>query len=373
MLLCGWSIVSAQTQMPAFGYQMVVRSADNMLLSNTSVTLTITVMTHGDGIYTEQKQLTTDDLGMLSVLVGTDNDPEQVSRFNSIEWSEADSILAVISYTGGEVQYTTAIQAVPYALQAGKLALTTDQIVAYVHEINENVTDGVSEDFAEIMDSLVNNVDPNGDLWQLIKNKVVNYLKSRKDKAVDVTAYYLAHATPEDVGDLYKAYKANPDPEVTKKVMNLSADYVINNKDYVMQLIAAYLPKVDAEQDVDPIFYAVTDKLDEMIADEETRNEILAEFLPRAVSFAKSHRNLAVKAAEYFLQHVNGTVMQNLVNAFATSEMVNVFVYDKYFNYLDYYFQTTGAKDVILRELDNKYLKKQKCGGADDVDICTMH
>jgi hypothetical protein len=367
MLLCGWSIVSAQTQTPAFGYQLVVRSADNVLLSDTNVDLTITVMTHGDGIYTESMTSRTDDLGMLSVLVGMQV-PED---FAAIDWSEVDSIRTTVNVSGYEVEYLTAVQAVPYALQAGKTKLTTDQIVAYVTKANGNVVDGISNDYATIMDALVNNVDPSGDLWQLIKNKIVNYLKSRKDKAVDITAFYLAHATPDDVGALYDAVKDNS--EVIEKVMELSANYLKDNKGYAMQVIAAYLPHVDAVQDVDPIFYAVTDELDEMLADETTRDEILAEFLPRAVAFAKSHRNLAVKAAEFFLQNADDDAIEAVVNAFAGSEMANVFVYDKFFNYLDYYFQTTGAKDVILRELDNKYLKKQKCGGADDVDICTMH
>ena len=43
MLLCGWSIVSAQTQ-PAFGYQAVVRTANNKLVSNTPVGVAITVL-----------------------------------------------------------------------------------------------------------------------------------------------------------------------------------------------------------------------------------------------------------------------------------------------------------------------------------------
>lgn len=362
MLLCGWSIVSAQT--PAFGYQMVVRNADNELVVNTPVDLTIS-LTDGVIPYSETKNATTDDLGMLSVLVGGGD------GFASIDWSKVDSITTSVKIDDEEVfVFKTAVQAVPYALQAGKTKLTTDQIVAYVTKANGNVVDGVSKDYAAIMDSLVNNVDPSGDLWQLIKNKMVNYLKSRKDKAVDITAFYLAHATPDDVGALYDAVKDNS--EVIEKVMELSANYLKDNKGYAMQVIAAYLPHVDAEQDVDPIFYAVTDELDEMLADVTTRDEILAEFLPRAVAFAKSHRNLAVKAAEFFLQNADKDAIKAVVNAFAGSEMANVFVYDKFFNYLDYYFQTTGAKDVILRELDNKYLKKQKCGGADDVDICTM-
>jgi len=355
MLLCGWSIVSAQT--PAFGYQMVVRNANNELMTGTPVSLTIYVMSGMEEIYSEQKTATTDDLGMLSVLVGTVSPAD----FAEIDWSIADTIRTIVNFSDEEFEYKTAIQAVPSALQAAKSKLTTDQIVAYLSDPQTNM-----EDYAQIMSALYNNIPTDGELWGMIKNRLVNYLKNRKDKAVDVAVAYLQQASPNDVGMLYNEVSN----EVKEKIMNLAKQSALENKGYAMELVEAYLPTVTPE-DVDDAYNHITSRINSLSA--EDKADLREAFIQRAVPFAKNHLDLAVTAANYFLDNVTGDQVYGFLNTvFANSQMKVALVDTLFYNYLDYYLRPT-----IINRLNegnyNGYLPKQHCGTDNhEVDFCSM-
>lgn len=349
MLLCGWSIVSAQT--PAFGYQVVVRTADNELVANTSVgDVTITVNGVSELYKETQKDVSTDDLGMLNLLVGL----VKPAEFANVNWSNAINITTTFTVNGELVTVSTPIYAVPCALQADKATLTTDQIVDYLEE-------ATIEDYAAIMEALGANEDSEGEMWNMIKQKLANYLKSRKDKAVDIAAYYAAHVTADDVTELYNEVKDNK--EVMDRAVTLMYQYAIANRDYAMQLIPTYVKNLDAETDVDPLIQTVIQKIN-ALTDEE-KEDLENAVLPRLVSFAKSHRELAVNIAKHFLASADETQMTTLLNAFVGSNMEKVFVYEKFFNYLDYYFQANGLtqkiKDQVNSALQDEYLPKQGC------------
>lgn len=357
MLLCGWSIVSAQTQTPAFGYQMVVRTAENVLVVNTDVVLTIS-LTDGVHSYSETKNATTDDLGMLSVLVGGGD------GFASIDWSNVDSITSSVKIGDEEVfVFKTAVQAVPYALQAGKSKITKDQIVNYLSDPETTI-----EDYKQVMQAVVGNVPTEGELWNMIKNRVVTYLKNRKDKAVDIAAAYLEQAQPEDVQLLYSQLT----PEVKTKIMNLAKQSALDNKDFAMEVVEAYLPSMTAA-DVDDAVAVIEQRINDLTPEEQA--ELREKFIQHAVPFAKSHMDLVVTAANYFLAHVTGqqvstflsTVFNNPENP---SEMKQAFVDVLFYNYLDYYFRPTIIN--ALNEYDfSDYLEKQTCDGQ-EVDVCPM-
>lgn len=358
MLLCGWSIVSAQT--PAFGYQMVVRDADNNLVTGEDVSLTIYVMSGMEEIYSETKQATTDDLGMLGVLVGTGNPAD----FAEIDWSTADSIRTIVNFSDEEIEYTIPIQAVPYALQAAKSKLTTEQIVAYLSDPETTI-----EDYEQIMAALVANEPTNGELWNMIKNRVVNYLKNRKDKAVDIAAAYLQQASPNDVGILYNALT----PEVKAKIMTLAKQSALENKDFAMEVVEAYLPSVTVA-DVDDAYDKIVERINNLSADEIA--EIRAAFIEHAVPFAKNHMDLVLTAVNYTLDNVTGDQVNAFLGAFfgETSQLTDAFVYTLFFNYLDSYYRPT-----IINALNdngvNTLLPKQTCGEGEDkhvIDFCPM-
>ena len=289
---------------------------------------------------------------MLGVLVGTENPAD----FADIDWSIADSIRTIVNFSDEEIEYTIPIQAVPYALQAAKSKLTTDQIVAYLSDPETTI-----EDYATIMEALGLNEDSDGELWNMIKHKVVNYLKHRKDKAVDITAYYLVHATPEDVTELYNEIKDRKD--IMDKAVSLMYDYAIANREYVMQLIPSYVKKLDAAEDVAPLIHTAIQQINAL--NDEDREDLENAMLPHLVKFAKSHRELAVNTAKYFMASANANQTQQLLNTFIGSNMEKVFVYDKFFHYLDYYFQANGLNAIIQQQVDNElapaYLPKQAC------------
>lgn len=358
MLLCGWSIVSAQTQTPAFGYQAVVRTANNKLVTSTPVGVAITVMSGDSLLYSETQNTTTDSLGMLNLLVGKGN----AVAFKKVDWSIADSIRTVISVGGEDVDFVTPLFAVPYALKADKTPLTTEQIVEYLSDPTTTIAS-----YKEIMDSLVSNIPTDGELWDMIKGKVVNYLKERKDKAVDILAAYLEHADSMDIVQINNAVK----PAVKTKIMNLSKQYALDNKGFAMDLLEAYLPAVTPE-DVDEAYDAAMEAIHNNFTPADSA-ELQAKIIERGVSFAKNHLDLVVSAANYFLKKATSTQVEGFISAFegsTASGMMQAFVNTLFYNYLDYYL-LPQIKTKVNNDLDPLYIKNQKCG-TEDVRFCDM-
>lgn len=361
MLLCGWSIVSAQA--PVFGYQAVVRTADNELVANTQVEVTVDVRNADVVLYREtQTGLVTDNLGMLSILVGNGTtSPDYASSLTGVDWTLADNILATITVDGTAITVETPLYAAPYALQAATTELTTEQIVAYLSDPETTI-----EDYKEIMDSLVNNVESHGTLWQLIKNRHAQYLKDHRDKAVEVASYYLAHAQVSDVEALYNELSAKPD--LVEAIVDIAKARALANKDFAVEVLEAYLGEM------------TTDEVDEAY-DAIMMHE--SQWYPYAVEFAKTHRTLVFNTIKYFLLTATGTEIHNALSLFENSGMKAAYVDHYFYDYLDHYVPsaTTFTSSEIQSKLnskisatgglDDQYVKKTKCGTT-EVDICTI-
>lgn len=354
MLLCGWSIVSAQA--PVFGYQAVVRDTSNEPVAKAKVDVKVEVLGENQAVlYTETKQnLHTDTLGMLSILIGN-------ASLKTIDWSKALTIKSTVTPEGGTpIVMESPVCAAPYALKSGNTKLTTEQIVAYLSDPATDI-----EDYKEIMDSLVNNVPSDGELWQTIKNKVVQYLKENKDKAVDMAAYYLRNAEANDVDALYNVVKSKP--EVVAKAVNLAKQHAIANKDYAVDVLVAYLDGM-TKAEVNEAYNAIMTHEDQL--------------LPYIITFAKNHRALAFSAMNYFLRTAIPTEMHNALVLFETSGMKAAFVDTLFYNYLDVYLSGSEVLDpadvqskwtIKRAALDGQYYKKDdvKCG-TDPVDVCKI-
>lgn len=363
MFLCGWSIVSAQTQTPAFGYQAVVRNADNVLMADTDVTVTIYVMSNGEELYSETHETRTDGLGMLNILVGTQSTADGVEIFDEIDWSTVDSIKTVVNVAETEFEFKTALRPVPYALQAGNSALTTEQIVNYLSDPTTTI-----QSYKAIMAALVGNVPTEGELWDMIKARLVQYLKNRKDKAVDVLVDYLTnHADAEDVNTLY----ANVSGEAKAKAMSLTKQFALENKEYAVELIKAYLPTVNAKDAGDAMTAAII-SINTMR--QELTHEDSVEIINRAVSFAKNHIDLAVSAVVKAIPHITTSQMNTFLNTIFGDNipMKQAFVNNLFYNYLDYKL-LPDIKVMVDQQLGNTYLQKQRCGADNhEVDFCGM-
>ncbi len=361
MFLCGWSIVSAQTQTPAFGYQAVVRNADNVLMADTDVTVTIYVMSNGEELYSETHETRTDGLGMLNILVGTQSTADGVEIFDEIDWSTVDSIKTVVNVAETEFEFKTALRPVPYALQAGNSPLTTEQIVNYLSNPTTTI-----HSYEAIMAALVGNVPTEGELWNMIKARLVQYLKNRKDKAVDVLVDYLTnHADAEDVNTLY----LNVSDEAKTKAMSLTKQFALENKEYAVELIKAYLPTVSADDAGDAMDAIITSYENMELTHEDSVN-----IINHVISFAKSYMDVAVSAVAKAIPHVTGSQMNTFLNTMFADNvpMKQALVNNLFYNYLDYKL-LPGIKAMVDEQLGNTYLQKQRCGTVNPkVDFCEM-
>lgn len=359
MLLCGWSIVSAQA--PVFGYQAVVRTAANELVVNTPVGVTVDVMKEGSStpLYSESHTgLTTDTLGMLSILVGTGTPSSAITTLTDIDWTKANVIRATITANGNTIEVETPVLAVPYALQADKFMLTTEQIVAYLSDPATDI-----EDYKEIMDSLVNNEESNGLVWRKIKNRFATYLKDHRTKAVEVASTYLAHADASDLQALYNELLTKP--QVVTALVNIAKQRALDNKDFAVEVLVAYLSQLTTSE-VDQIRDALLQHEDEII--------------PYVVKYAKDQRPFILSVAAYFLQNATAAQVSGAISHFNNeTDMKQAFVDDLFYSYLDEYLGASSASidaDAIGSQVrntmdSNNYLQKKTCTSG-DVDICDI-
>ena len=359
MFLCGWSIVSAQT--PAFGYQAVVRNADNELVANTDVNVTITVMSGTSVRYIETQTGKTDNLGMLNLLVGTGTPtPANTTDFVAIDWSTADTIVTTIVAGENTYELKTALRAVPYAYQAGNSPLTTQQIVDYLSNPSTNIYD-----YRDVMAALVGNVPTEGELWDMIKARVVQYLINRKAKAVDVFVDYIK--TKADSDDVVALYNKVSD-EAKTKAMSLAKQYALENKEYAMELVKAYLPLVD-ENDAGEAMQAAIISFNSM--KQELTHEDSVNLINHAVSFVNNHLDLAVRTAKYFIKYFPADKLPDFLSTvFENSQMKQAFVNNLFYNYLDYTLLPLIMDKLNNNQELNKMLPK-KCG-TEEIDYCGM-
>lgn len=362
MLLCGWSIVSAQA--PVFGYQAVVRTtADSELVANATVDVAIQVMDENQqALYSEtQTGKHTDNLGMLSILVGTGSSSS--TTLNDIDWTKATTIRATVTANGKQIEINSPVCAVPYALKSGSSKLTTEQIVNYL----SNDTIGM-DDYEAIMAAVVDN--DNG-LWQAIKAKVVEYLKAHKDKSLDLASYYLAHATKEEFDTLYTELKTN-NKDVYDALVEKAKQYALENKGFAVQVLQEYVAALTTDE--------VNEVYDAIVARQ-------ADWKSYAQDFAKTHRNFVVSTMEYFLRTAKPNEIHNALVTFHGSDMEETFVKNYFYSYLDAYLPTLNNSHIPSANTDvnavntaingrtdlNGYLKKVTCQGENQpVDVCKI-
>lgn len=351
MLLCGWGIVSAQT--PAFGYQAVVRTADNQLVAEQQVNVTVTVTDAENHSFSETHTgLMTDKYGMVGILVGTGTaTPTSVSNIEAIDWTTA-IITTVFDVNNTSVTVNSGINAVPYALKAGSSELTTQQILNYIQDPNTTI-----EDYAEVMLALWNNDSKNetaGALWEWIKEKMVEFMKNNKDAAVDVAASYLSGMTADDVEWAYDAVK-NSNPDAMRAAINILAEYALQNKDFAMDVLVSYVEQMDKNE---------AGQAAELIMAKETA------ITPLAVDFLKTHRTSVVNLAADFFASADATEVTNALTVFNASGMKQALVNQLFFTYLNEHY-ATAIRNRVNNKLQNDYFKKVQCDG-EDVDICDI-
>ena len=119
LLVALFIVTGILAQAPAqFKYQAVLRDADGQIMANEDVTLDISILrsdVSGSSVFDEQHIVTTTELGVINLDIGS------VSDLSTVDWG-ADSYFIEIS-VNGTVMGTSQILSVPYALYAEKTGL----------------------------------------------------------------------------------------------------------------------------------------------------------------------------------------------------------------------------------------------------------
>ena len=359
MFLTMWSIVGAQT--PVFGYQAIVRTSDNKLVESKPVVATVSAYNGDNMLFSEKHEnMTTDALGMISLLVGTGD--LLSGDIEAVDWSAAE-IRISLQIDGGEtVEVTSEVAAAPLALQAGKTILTTERIVQYV----QNPTTSI-EDYGECMTALDQNIPENQLMWQKTRTRIINYMKNHRDIAREVVVAYLSNAEADDVHWFYNHVKGTAAME---EAINMFAEFAMTHRDFGMEIFIAYL-EVMTEGEVQEGYDAVL-----------THD---ADVYPYVVKFAKENRDLAYRLAKAFFETATEDEVEEALERFNASSMKTKLIDELFYNHLDNYIQPNNQLNdeeisSRVRDLMNnegvgddhvKYLQKTQCGG-EDVDICTM-
>ena len=116
-------------------YQAVIRNSANQLVVNSEVNVTISVANSqgGSAVYTETHTVTTNENGLMSLLVG---EGTLVSgSWSDIDWSSA-YVTSTMTVDGETLTHTVPVNAVPYALYADQV--DPEQVSNIVTEILPN-------------------------------------------------------------------------------------------------------------------------------------------------------------------------------------------------------------------------------------------
>lgn len=182
MFLMTGGVLMAQS----FSYQAVLRDSQNHLVTGKSGTVTFKV---GETTW-DAMNFTTNQNGLVSLLLPN----------KDLDWSDT-TIEATFSFpddqTIGDIVVKTKVTAVPYALYADNVKLTTDAIEKYFDNGDDDFeTNG--EDWGTIYTALKANPG-HGNL----RDSLVEYIKANKELAKDVVLSYLRQVSDTDLREAY--------------------------------------------------------------------------------------------------------------------------------------------------------------------------
>lgn len=183
MFLMTGGVLMAQS----FSYQAVLRDSQNHLVTGKTGTVTFKV---GETVLAQNMQFFTNQNGLVSLLLENNND---------VDWSHAE-IKATFTFNDEQIpaiEVTTPVTAVPYALYADNVKLTTDAIEKYFDNGDDDFeTNG--EDWGAIYTALKANPG-HGNL----RDSLVEYIKANKELAKDVVLSYLRQVSDTDLREAY--------------------------------------------------------------------------------------------------------------------------------------------------------------------------
>ena len=235
--------VAAFAQAPmGFSYQAVVRDAQNAIVANQPITVSITIL-QGDNlesakqVYVEQHNVTTNQNGLFTIVVGKG---DSAGSIRTVNWSKGNCYIRTKTDYG---ESTSQLMSVPYALFAENVA--PDNIV-----------------------NVLNNSEVTNKLNFVSKTDIDNFVTSA-DVTTTVNTALASYATTDNVNSALANYATTAN--VNTAINNSLANYTTTAQ--LQEALAAYTKTEDMPEGVNLTGYAKT----EDIAAAYTKTEDLAD------------------------------------------------------------------------------------------------
>lgn len=229
MLLISGSVLMAQeVQMPKFRYQAVLRDSNNVLVKNQSGTVLFSLKETSWG---EEMAFTTNENGLVSLeLDYGDIDADQNYNWNG------DTLTAVFTIGSKTITLNTPVTAVPYALQAGDVRITTPMLTDYFER-------AVPEDVDRVYQALLDNPT----FSQACRDSAVHYIMAKYRIAKGIAYAYLDSLTKADVKAAYDTMH-NIDPSVKHAFYDIIKDYLKNHRSLLLEVAEYYISTATTEE-----------------------------------------------------------------------------------------------------------------------------
>ena len=99
ILLASLCYLTSQAQVPnKFNYQAVARNGQGQALANASVSVRISILDGGatsTSVYSETRSLTTNQLGLFTIAIGSTGASSVTGNFATIDWSTGSKFIKV--------------------------------------------------------------------------------------------------------------------------------------------------------------------------------------------------------------------------------------------------------------------------------------
>lgn len=220
--------MAQEAQTPKFRYQAVLRDSNNVLVKNQSGTVLFSLKETSWG---EEMAFTTNENGLVSLeLDYGDTDADQNYNWNG------DTLTAVFTIGSKTITLNTPVTAVPYALQAGDVRITTPMLTDYFER-------AVPEDVDRVYQALLDNPT----FSQACRDSAVHYIMAKYRIAKGIAYAYLDSLTQADVKAAYDTMH-NIDPSVKHAFYDIIKDYLKNHRSLLLEVAEYYISTATTEE-----------------------------------------------------------------------------------------------------------------------------
>ena len=222
--------MAQEVQMPKFRYQAVLRDSNNVLVKNQSGTVLFSLKETSWG---GEMAFTTNENGLVSLEL----DYDSIDADQNYNWN-GDTLTAVFTIGSKTITLNTPVTAVPYALQAADVRITTPMLTDY---FSRPTTDGYDVD--DVYQALLNNPT----FSQACRDSAVNYIKANYPIAKEIAYAYLDSVTVNDVTAAYDTMHYI-DVAVKQAFYDIIKDYLKNHRSLLLEVAEYYITTATVQE-----------------------------------------------------------------------------------------------------------------------------